>query len=436
MTDNVQYQNNAQLNGWIPNDTIIETEQQTGGQHRQIVRSYLAGDHLDAFSRLRVSNPTGVFDSQFTYDLHPLLYEQVTAETGAAIAHSSSNGDAVMTFADTPTGGKAFMQTYEHFRYQPGKSQQIFITFNTQGGVANVVKFAGYSDGTNGIEFQMNGTTPQFVIYSNTDNGNQTLVQSSWDDPMDGTGASGITLDFSKEQILVIDFQALYVGRVRVGWDVNGEVKYCHEFNHANNTTEPYIATANLPVRVGMTCTGTVSTTMDFNCCSVISEGGQDDVSGYSFAAEGAGTAGNSARAHILSLRPNTTFNSIVNRVKFVLDNVDIIVTGNTPVYWELCIGQAISGTTTYTDVNATYSAFEYNTAGTISGTPAIVIASGYVPATAANKSASSAKIANRYPITLDVAGAVRSLGTLSLIATGLGATSAMRATFNWHEVR
>jgi len=329
------------------------------------------------------------------------------------------------------------MQTYEHFRYQPGKSQQAFITFNMRGGVANVLKFAGYSNGVNGIEFQLNGLQPRLTIYSTTTNGDQHVNQADWNlDTMDGEGGSGITLDFEKEQILVIDFQALYVGRVRVGWDVCGQVVYCHEFEHANNTTHPYIASANLPIRAGMTCTGTVSTTMLFNCCSVISEGGQETTSGYSFAVEGTGTAGNNTRAHILSVRPKTTFNSIANRSKFFLDSVEILVTGNTTVEWELCVGQAISGTTTFADVNTTYSAFEFNTAGTISGSPAIVIAAGYTPATATNKTTTSAQIANRYPITLDMAGVVRSLGTLSLIATGLGATSAMRAIFNYHEVR
>ena len=33
-------------------------------------------------------------------------------------------------------------------------------------------------------------------------------------------------------------------------------------------------------------------------------------------------------------------------------------------------------------------------------------------------------------------AGAVRILGTLTLIATGLGGASAMRASFNWREIR
>lgn len=45
-------------------------------------------------------------------------------------------------------------------------------------------------------------------------------------------------------------------------------------------------------------------------------------------------------------------------------------------------------------------------------------------------------KIGLRYPITLNAAGAARSLGTLSLLATGYTGTAPCRATINWREVR
>lgn len=392
---------------------------------------------VDAFGRWRVSSPNAVFDAQLTYNLASLIYEQVTNGSGATIAHDATNRMALMTFSSTPTGGKAFMQSYECVRYQPGRSQQIYVTFVMGSGVANVVKFAGYSDGTNGIEFQLSGTTKQFVLYSATSNGNQTVAQSSWNlDKLDGTGVSGITLDTTKAQILVIDLQALYSGRVRIGFDIGGTVYYAHQFLAANLITSPYIQSANLPIRCGMTCTGTVSATMNFICSTVMSEGGNEDVPGRGFAQEGTVTASSGARTHILSVRPKATFNSIVNRIQFILENISVLVTGNNPVLWELCIGQGISGTTTFNDVNTTYSGFEYNTAGTISGSPALVIASGYCAATNAASVATNAAIVSKYPITLDAAGAVRALGTLSLIVTGIGNTSACRATLNWKEVR
>lgn len=398
---------------------------------------YADSASIDAFSRLRVSQPQSIFEAKLTYNLANLVFEQITNGSGATIAHDSTNRMALMTFSSTPTGGKAYMQSYEYVPYQAGRSQLAFITFNFIEGVSNVLKFVGMSDGVNGIEYQLDGTTKQFVIYSGTSNGNQTKTQTDWNiDKLDGTGISGLTLNNDKVQILIIDFQALFVGRVRVGFDINGKVYWAHEFTHANIISSPYIQTANLPVRCGMTCTGTVSTTMNFICSSVASEGGQPAEDGRVFIAEGTGTAGNGTATHILSIRPKTTFNSITNRMHFELEGINFLVTGNNPVRFDLCLGQAISGTTTYNDVNTTYSGYEYNTAGTISGTPALIFGSEYLASSASLKGSSAVNLTRKYPISLNQAGAVRANGTLSVIATGIGGTSACRTILSWKEIR
>jgi hypothetical protein len=59
--------------------------------------------NLDAFSRLRVSNPLILHNSQFTYDLAPIIMEQITNGSGATIAHDATNRQALMTFSSTPT---------------------------------------------------------------------------------------------------------------------------------------------------------------------------------------------------------------------------------------------------------------------------------------------------------------------------------------------
>ena len=397
------------------------------------------GANLDAFSRLRVSNPLILHNSQFTYDLAPIIYEQITNGTGATIAHDTTNRQALMTFSSTPTGGKAYMQSYECLPYQPGRSQLIFITFNMIAAVANTLKFAGYSDGVNGIEFQLNGTTKQFVVYSATSEGNETVVQSAWNlDKLDGAGPSGITLDITKTQILVIDIQALYVGRVRIGFDIGGQIIYCHEFLHANLASSPYIQSANLPVRCGMTCTGTVSTTMNFICSAVISEGGSEDINvfGYTFQQDSGPISVTTGGTHVLSLRPRTTFNGITNRTRVAYIDVEIYNAGNQPVQWQLCVGQAITGTTTYNNVNTTYSSSEFNVLGTLSGSPTIVIDGGYIASSGGAKSVTNTAIVSRYPITLDAAGLQRMMGTLTLKATSLSGTQTVYASIKFREIR
>ena len=395
--------------------------------------------NLDAFSRLRVSNPLILHNSQFTYDLTPVIMEQITNGSGAAIAHDATNRNALMTFASTPTGGKAYMQSYEYLPYQPGRSQLIFVTFNMVAGVANVLKFAGYSDGLNGIEFQLDGTTKQFKVYSGSSAGDETVVQSSWNlDKLDGTGASGFTLDITKTQILVIDIQALYVGRVRIGFDIGGSIIYAHEFLHANLFASPYIQTANLPVRCGMTCTATVSTTMNFICSAVISEGGTEDINvfGYTFQQDTGVIAVGTGGTHMLSLRPKLTFNTFTNRTRVAYIDVEIYNAGNQPVQWQLCVGQAISGTTAFNVVNNKYSSSEYNILGTLSGSPAIVIDGGYVASSGGAKGVTNTAITSRYPITLDAAGSHRSLGTLTLKATSITGTQNCYASIKFREIR
>ena len=393
--------------------------------------------NFDAFSRLRVSQAHSLFDSQFTYDLQPLLWEQITSGAGASISYNTTNNAANLTLTAASVGQYAILQTFEHFRYTSGKGQLILQTFNFGGTDANVLSIVGYSDGTDGIEFQANGTTLRFQLKSSTDLGTETVEQSAWNlDRLDGTGESGIVLDVSKCQILVIDFQALYVGRVRVGFDIEGKIYYAHEFNHANLSAYPYIKTANLPLRYAIQALGTATKSMCAVCSTVVQENGYSSSEGYHFTASGSVTAASSARTHILSIQPRTTFNTRVNRAKFILETFELVVTGSNPVKWELCLGDVLTGTTSFTDVNTTYSTFSYNSAGTTSGTPAIVMASGFVSASAQSKESVSQVIPFRYPICLNAAGAVRDMARLTLLVSGIGGTSACQASINWKEIR
>ena len=117
-------------------------------------------------------------------------------------------------------------------------------------------------------------------------------------------------------------------------------------------------------------------------------------------------------------------------------NSVSVLVTGNAPIEWQLVIGQVISGTTTFNDVNTTYSVAEYNTAGTISGTAALVADSGYVAASNQSKGSISQSTIFRYPICLDAAGATNVLRTMSLIAKGAGGASNCRGMISWTGAR
>lgn len=402
----------------------------------------------DAFSRLRVSNPETLFAVQSQYNTNPRQMESGATGTGVAPAHDANT--RMMALACTAGSGTSFTQSYQYIPYQPGKSQLVKITGVLGAAVAGAICDVGYFDAANGIFLRQNGTSGLQVVRRTSTTGsvgNNAVNQADWNiDKMDGTGASGINLVATNCFILIIDLQFLGMGRVRIGFDVDGLIYYAHEFLNANVLAVPYMQTGTLPVQMLVTSTATATTkTAHFKCAAVESEGGINDADAFTVSTpEAVETAASGARTHLLSLRPKTTFNSITNRQDLSLVRLNLIATGANPVYWELCVGATMAAST-WADVNTTSSGAEYTSVrGAFTNlTNGIVIVSGYISGAGGGTSPPTVTvidiasiITRKYPISLDRAGAVRDLGTLTLLVTGIGGASATRGSIVFKEVR
>jgi len=402
--------------------------------------TYQDSPNLNAFSRLRVSDLTTLFDSDLQYNLSPNFWQSVLTSggTAASVANQSS---CLMTVTST-TGSQVVRQTYKYFRYQPGKSQMIVMTGVMGAVVANVTKHIGYFDAQNGVGFYQDGTnTGVFVRTYTGGSASDTLIaQSSWNvDKMDGSGPSGITLDFSKTQIFVMDLQWLGVGRVRYGFNVNGVIYYCHYRNNANTLTIVYMTSANLPLRYDITNNaGGAGATMTQICSTVMSESGVQITNGRDFAVgNGITTIGVTTRRPILSIQPAATFNSLTNRTDTALGHIEIYA--DAAIYWELVYGNttnslALTGAS-FAAVNSGSggSAVNYDVAATaISG--GIVVASGYIGSAKQSSFSIGADLATYFPFGLDAAGS--NPNTWTIVITSLSGTANSAASFNWTERR
>ncbi len=240
---------------------------------------------LDAFGRLRVSEPYTLFDSQNRYAADN-QFDVSTTGTGTTTFLSN---EAAVKMEVTGAGvGSVTRQTYRSFPYQPGKGLLVLATFVMDSSTsANLTQSVGYFNDSNGVFFKRTGSTNSFVLRSNstptpgTPSDVRTVNQANWNgDKLDGTGESGLTLDPSKAQILWMDFEWLGVGSVRCGFVINGIFYVCHTFDNANDITSVYMTTAILPVRYQITSTtAAVAASMKAICCSVISEGGFEQTS-------------------------------------------------------------------------------------------------------------------------------------------------------------
>ena len=396
---------------------------------------------IDAFSRLRVSNPNYVFENQNQYDAQPLVYHTVTTGGGSS-SHLPTEATVQLSVAGA-LNDKAIRQTKQYFRYQPGKSHLIILTGVLGNSSSGLRRRVGYFDDLNGMFFEQippvsSNTGMKVVVRNNgSDNG---IDQSSWNlDKMDGSGTSGIDLDFSKAQIFLIDLEWLGVGRVRFGFVVNGLIYYCHEFNHANAVTGVYSTTANLPLRYEIENTSEGSAaTMKCICGAIASEGGYDRV-GFPFSVgKGSTFTSVTTRRPVLSIKPRTTFNSITNRMEFDITGVEVTSSTYTS-YYEIVYNGALTDAS-FGNVNATYSGMQYDTAATaISG--GIVIATGYAIAggPGANATGGITQRIVKIPLTVNYAGT--DADVLSVVVTSCDTQSPPRAasvgaTISWQEIR
>ena len=400
---------------------------------------FIDGPQIDAFGRLRVSNPVNLWTSEFQYNKHPLYFDEVLATNGTAT--HLPNESAVSLAVSTDDGSKASLRTFSYFRYQPGKSQVIAMTFVAASQQANTDMRIGYFDDDNGFFLELTGAaTVNFVRRTNTSGTvvNNKVAQASWNlDVLAGTGASKKTLDLTLGQILWIDFQWLSLGRIRMGFDIDGLIVYAHEFLVANILTTPSTTTGNLPVCWEIVNTGVASgaKTLKAICSSVFSEGGTDRELGHTF------TGGNERTVRInigttavpiCSIRPALTLNSITNRIQWALEDIEIFADSN--MYWELVYAPTSITGATFAVGPVAHSAVEVDIAGTAI-TGGIVIHGGYIAAN--NKATTSAEvIRTKFPFTLDAAGTdqSRSLTITARTLTGTNKTAA--GQFNWVEVR
>lgn len=344
----------------------------------------IAADHLDIFHRLRVSQPETIFDSKQLFDKLPLFWdESITDNSGNATStHSTSDASTTMHVESDGAGSDdtIIRQTKTHWAYQPGKGQLVLMTGRLEegGGAAGVLAEIGCGTAVDGLFFQQDGTTTNVVVRkasSDTD-----VAQSSWNvDKLDGTGASGKTLDISKANIYFISFEWLGVGDVVFGVFFDRMPVICHILENSNALTSVYMSTPNLPVRYRITTTsGSNNGNMEHICSTVISEGGRTD-SGITHAhtTNGTGVAGTTGNLYaVLGVKLKSTHLDAMVRP---IHSTTLATTKDDSFEWFICVNPTIAGTFTYGDVtNSAVQLARGATANTITaGSWDIVIAAG-----------------------------------------------------------
>jgi hypothetical protein len=397
--------------------------------------SYKNSPNIDAFGRLRVSEPFTLFDSSHRFADNGLWSTAIA--TGGTATFNAAQGlvDLAVTAA---SGSEVIRETTKVFSYQPGKSILVLSTFVMSPAKTGLRQRVGYYGANNGYYLELNNTTSVSFVERSFVTGavvNTPVAQASWNvDPMDGSGPSGITLDLTKAQILFMDLEWLGVGTVRIGFVINGNFYVCHKFHHANLIASTYITTASLPLRYEITNTGVTSSasTLKQICSTVLSEGGyqltglQQAIGIPIQSPRTLGTAG--TFYPVISLRlKSTRLDGII-----ILTALSIMPMSTAKFNWQV----VASGTTTggtWTSAGAN-SSVEYNITG-VSFAGGRILASGFF--SESNQAASQVDILKEalFKFQLERNGLTSTPFELTLVIASDSSNDTVVASMDWEEI-
>lgn len=406
-------------------------------------------NELDAFGRLRTSVPFTLLDVRFpgqAVGSTPFLSnsQQIVSASSGTFSGSASNSKMVITGTGS---GYYINQSRNYCVYQPGKSLLFIASGVFRPTNATMTSRIGYMDHNmgvsppvvrNGIYLEFSGSVPSF----NIKNDSVTSVgQTDWNiDQMNGTGPSGITLDFTKAQLLIMDFEWLGVGRVRCGFYAYGKIQYCHQFTHVNELLAPYTNSINLPITYALFGdsdgeTGSITQV----CASVMSEGGYNPVGRPFSVSTSAETNVPQTETPILAIRGGGTSYYHQNIIPTSFSMIDS--TNNNTLLYNLRLYPAgtSAGTITWSSVDTTYSVAQYATNANITGfvtTGSIVVNSAYFLGRGNNvfTTLSDAFSSLLIQITANVSN-VSDIMVLTCTRVNSGTDAKVSASFSWNEV-
>lgn len=198
---------------------------------------------LSAFGDMRTAEISPQFQGVFEYTVDNTEINTNTVVNGGTVTQASAM--AVVT-SSTTTASTARLQSKRHARYRPGLGSLCRFTTLFTAGVAATEQYVGLVDETgsseafkNGIAIGFDGATFGFHRFDN--DAKVTVAQGAWDDPLDGTGPSGMTIDLEKLNVWAITYQYLGAGQItlKVENPATGDLEIVHAIKYANTAIVP-----------------------------------------------------------------------------------------------------------------------------------------------------------------------------------------------------
>lgn len=331
----------------------------------QFIKAQAPSEDLMGYSSLNTIFGEHITANRHTELVETFVYNINTYSLSTTVANSATvtqaDSMAVLT-SGTNAAGSARLNTKKFLRYRAGHEGYAFFTaLWANGGVAGAVQYIGLFDSNNGYYIGYNGT--DFVVGRRSNGSDTQVISSSFN------GSSTFTDEFDNTKLNVFQINYGWLGAAPINfmW-LNPEGKWVliHRMQLPNTLTVPHTGSPALPMAMQVTKTsGATSIIMkSASWHAGISHDG--DTIGDRFFTGSISATTISAETVLINFQNVSTFQSKINKVRVVAVQLNAssegTKTGEIKIYKNLAIG----GTPSWSNVDATNSVMQTDTAGTV----------------------------------------------------------------------
>lgn len=330
---------------------------------------------LTIFGDLRIAELSPVFQNSFEYTVDNTELTTNVVTNGGVVTQADAM--AVIS-SSTTTDSTACLTSRRHARYKAGLGSLTRFTALFERNVANTEQYVGLLDEVgssaafkNGLAIGYDGTTFGFHRFSG--DVKESINQSDWDDPLDGTGRSGMTLDHTKLNVWAIGFQYLGAGAITLFLETDERNIFMavHTIQYTNRNIVPSSQNPNYRFTIFADNSGTTADLVIKSSSFAYFVEGKTDIKPIhqpQFATGQRTKAGVTAEVAIFTIRNKAAYVGKTNFIDAILELITCSIessAANNLSNFRIVRDAALGGVPAFTDINTANSVMEIDVAGT-----------------------------------------------------------------------
>jgi len=297
------------------------------------------------------------------------LWTSFSSGAGTASFVSATNSYQL----SAPANVRTIARTRQSHPYFSGKAQQIEFTCYNLTTVANETKRIGYFSGgllappdisdLDGIYLESSSGVVSLCV-TRTGTAVLNLPQSSWNgDKLDGTGPSGVTINWNNFNVFLFDF--LYLGGAVLNFYAfaNGRKTLLNSQGFTNSSANTFVKSPNQPFSFATYSSPSGVSTLDLVCCQVSTMGPPSLRAGITLPLYLTGSGNVSTARGIFGFRLSTTA-TVSERLAMCafINSIKVAANGGTDVYsvWLVANPTLAGAAQTWTNLTASTATSSY----------------------------------------------------------------------------